>query len=267
MGDDKGMLWGELKNALEEWGAGRGRDMVTAVTQVVWVNWERGRACSFLNGGKVNGPQAYVERVGKRYQALSSFLRQLQVEKDAETWTEAIETFQLWSYNLLGRLNWRSNRTRYQLSVDLATDAAAEMVNAHFPYDVDFAPWAYVFVRNVCYRYMRDRLNGSRVPEEQLVNLEAWDGWLRNLADERAEARIHEAAEKEAWERRRELLLAAVEALPPSEKKVILLYYFEDLPFDEISERTGKKPNALYQYHFRALGRLRDSLEGQLAPT
>ena len=266
MGDDKWTLWGELKKALEEWGKGRDPDVVAAVTQVVWVNWERERACSFVDTGEVDGPRAYVERVGKRYQALSGFLRDLQVEKDAETWTEAIETFQLWAYNLLGRLNWRSNRARYQKSVDLATDAAAEMVTAHFPYDVDFAPWAYVFVRNICYRYMRERLNGSRVPEEQLVNLEAWDGWLRNVADERAEARIHEAAEKEAAERRREIVLAAVEGLPPSEREVIRLYYFEDLPFEVIAERTGKKPNALYQYHFRALDKLRQTLDGQLVP-
>ena len=263
MGDDKRSVWGELKDALEEWAAGRDAAEVEAVTRIVWVNWERERVCNFLDGGKVDGPRAYVERVAERYEQWSDYVRALQEEKEREAWEEALEKFQRWSYHLLGRLDFPSNAVRYRESVDLATDAAVEVMGAHFPYDVDFDPWAYVLVRNIFYRHMRDRLNGSRVPEEQLVNLEAWDGWLRNLADEGAEARIYEGEEKAARERERERLVAAVDELPPSEKEFILLYYFEGLSFGEIAERTGKSANALYQYHFRGLKRLRDALDGE----
>jgi len=262
MGDDKRELWGELKDALEAWGEGRRADLVEEVTHVIWANWERDRARKFVNGDQVRGPRAYVERVAEHYLRWSAYLRCLQEEKNAQAWAELLEKFQLWSYNLLGRLDFPANAVRYRKSVDLAADAAAEIITAHFPYDVDFDPWAYVVVRNICYRYMRDRLNGSRVPDEQLVSLDAYDGWLRNLADGRAEARIHEAAEEEARERERERLLAAVDSLPPSEQQLILLYYFEELTFEEIAERTGKTTNALYQYHFRALKKLRDALDG-----
>lgn len=267
MGDDKRKLWGELKEALRIWGQDRSPDLVEEVTRIVQVNWQRDRACHFMSGGKVNGPQAYVERVGERYQRLSPYVRSLQVDKETEAWEELMEKLQLWSYNLLGRLAFPSNAVRYRRSVDLATDAAAEILTAHFPYDVDFEPWAYVLVRNVCYRYMRAYLDGGKIPPERLVNLEAYDGWLRNLVDERAEERLHEAAEREAWKRTRAALLAAIEDLPPSEKEVIRLYYFEGLTFEEMAKRTGKRANALYQYHFRALGKLRDALDGGLPPT
>lgn len=265
MGDDRSILWGELQDALREWGEGRDGEVVEAVTHIVWANWERQRACTFIQGGKVDAARDYVHRVAARYQEWSDYLHSLQKEKDWAAWAEVIEKFQLWSYNLLGRIDFPSNRVRYRRSVDLATDAALEVMTAHFPYDVDFDPWAYVLVRNICYSYMRDRLNGSRVPESKLVNLEAWDGWLRNLADERAEARIHEAAEKEAQERMRERLLALVDDLPPSEQEVIRLYYFKGLSFEGIAERTGKSPNALYQYHFRGLKRLREALDGDIS--
>lgn len=262
MGDDKSRLWGELKDALEAWGEGRHPSLIDEVTRITWVNFQRDRACTFLDGADVDGPRAYVERVAEHYQRWSPYLHYLQVEKDAAAWTELLEKFQLWSYNLLGRMSFPANAVRYRLSVDLATDAAAEILTSHFPYDVEFDRWAYVLVRNVVYSAMRDRLNGSRVPEEQLVNLEAWDGWLRNVADERAEARIYEAAEREAREMGHDRLLAAVGELPPSEREVIRLYYFADLGFDEIAERTSKTPNALYQYHFRALKKLREALNG-----
>lgn len=265
MENDKRKLWGELEEALRIWGRDRSPDLVEEVTRVVRVNWQRDRACNFMDGGKVDGAQAYVERVGERYQRLSPYLHCLQEDKDKEAWAELMEKLQLWSYNLLGRMTFPSTAVRHRRSMDLATDAAMEILGAHFPYDVDFEPWAYVVVRNISYRYMTSR-NGSSVPPEVLVNLEAYDGWLQNLVDERAEERIYAGEEAVTWEEIRAALSEAIDELPPSEREVIDLLYFGGASFEEIAERTGKKANALYQYHFRALQKLHDALEDKLPP-
>jgi RNA polymerase sigma factor (sigma-70 family) len=41
------------------------------------------------------------------------------------------------------------------------------------------------------------------------------------------------------------------------EQTVLRLHYLEDLDFQEIGRRLGKKPNAVHQIHFRALAKLR----------
>lgn len=266
MEDEKRKLWGELEKALHEWGQDRPPKLVEEVARVVRVNWRRDRVRSFVAGGDVDGARAYVERVGERYQLLSPYLHCLQEVRDREAWEALMKKLQLWSYNVLGRMTFPSTAARYRRSVDLATDAAMEILGAHFPYDVDFDPWAYVLVRNISYRYMRSSQGGASVPPEELVNLEAYDGWLHNLVDERAEARIYAGEDKATREAIRKALSEAIDDLPPSDREVIELLYFEGLSFDEIAERTGKKANALYQYHFRALQKLHDALEDKLPP-
>ena len=52
-----------------------------------------------------------------------------------------------------------------------------------------------------------------------------------------------------------------VATLPPGDGEVARLWLLEQLDYDEIAERLGKKPNALYQSRSRINPRLREWLE------
>jgi RNA polymerase sigma factor (sigma-70 family) len=51
-----------------------------------------------------------------------------------------------------------------------------------------------------------------------------------------------------------EALLAGLSEL---EQEVVRLHYGDDMDFQEIGARLGKKPNAIHQIHYRALAKLR----------
>ena len=56
-------------------------------------------------------------------------------------------------------------------------------------------------------------------------------------------------------------LEAFVASLPPGDGEVAALWLLERLESDQIAERLGKQPNAVYQARFRILPRLREWLE------
>jgi len=53
-----------------------------------------------------------------------------------------------------------------------------------------------------------------------------------------------------------------VASLPPGDGEVAGLWLLEGLESDQIAERLGKQPNAVYQARFRIVPRLREWLEG-----
>ena len=63
--------------------------------------------------------------------------------------------------------------------------------------------------------------------------------------------------------RERAVLLAdALEKLPPHYREVFILRSLEHIPVEQIAERLGRSPNAVYKLWFRAMAALKRELEG-----
>ncbi len=62
--------------------------------------------------------------------------------------------------------------------------------------------------------------------------------------------------------RERAVLLAdALEKLPPHYREVFILRSLEHVPVDQIAQRLGRSPNAVYKLWFRAMAALKQELE------
>jgi RNA polymerase sigma factor (sigma-70 family) len=231
----------------------RGSELVAAVTLIIFTNLDKGRMQTFLERQDCS-PANYVQRVADHYEQWHDYVHAVQVEKRSDVWEPLYEQLQQWAFRLLPRIGYPAYVDRdeqLQQAQACATEAATVLLNAFFPYDVDFEPWAYVLLRNVTRKEMNRRIRPRLDVQKHQVELDAWDDWLHNLADPEGED------EQRLAELRADLLQLVAQLSSEARQQFILFYYFEEQSFEQIAAQMNKNLNSLYKLHSDALENLR----------
>ncbi len=112
--------------------------------------------------------------------------------------------------------------------------------------------WLMAIAHNVAISALRQRKETVDLHAVANQPLDGEDADLSGpLADQAREEELHG------------LLLQAIQQLTPEQQQVVYLRFFEGLSHQEIADRLGKRPGAVRAIQFRALGRLRQRLQGE----
>ena len=230
----------ELEASLKSLAKEKGNEIAIRIRPILYTNLDRGRIQGFTEG-KTNRVHDYVWRVATQYELLHSFIRQLQVERSSDVWGTIFISMEKWAYNFL--MKERYNIASLENAAECATEASITILDAYFPYDVDFETWAHVVVQHVCQKFVRKIRKKSAIPEESLVSL---DDTLENFKN----PLIQDEMQQKDLQR---TLLEIIAQLPPSRREVIELIYFRELSPKEVAKIMKKSVGAIYNLHFNAL--------------
>jgi RNA polymerase sigma factor (sigma-70 family) len=230
--------------------ADRGEMILTEVRSILFSNLDRGRIKKFTEQNSID-LQAYVLRVVQLYEKLREYLRSIQVDKADTEWIALKARLDHWAYSYLRKKGFRSTQETIKLSKDYASDAAITILNAYFPYDTEFEPWAFVLLQNVCRQKISKATRKSKIPDHLISEL---DDDLWRLADPGS-------VDIEGQTGMRQLIQDAIEKLSTRQKKqIIQLRYFKGFSFKEIADQLDKSINAVYKSHFDAMNDLHEIL-------
>jgi RNA polymerase sigma factor (sigma-70 family) len=238
----------KLRQILESILAQKADPIFIRIKPILLMNLDRGRIHGFI-GDDISLLDAYVERVAAQYQQFHPYIHKLQVERDDEVWAPLFEKLQEWAYNFLLRNNFSATLATHEIAMDCGTTAAMTLLDAYFPYDTDFEPWAHVITRNACLKFFRNETKKSVVPPQNIVELKET---LSNTDDSisTGQSRLENKNE----------VLAALAQLPSARRQVIERYYFDGESLPEIAQTMGKTVGAIHSLHFNALQDLRKIL-------
>jgi RNA polymerase sigma factor (sigma-70 family) len=218
---------------------------IASIRLILHTNLDRGRVEHFI-GSDIRRVGEYVRRVLEHYARLHSYIRSLQKERTDEVWQPLFKQLQTWAYNFLLRKGFVPGLSTRTIAEECATEAALRILDAHFPYDTEFDPWAHTTVTMTCFRFFRDGTKKSAVPPKNLVEL---DEQLPNLEDSGFKNQDD-----------RNALLQTMSGLSEARRQVIQLHYLDDVPLPEIATLMGKSAGAIHSLHFNALQDLRKIL-------
>lgn len=231
----------ELEKILADVAPQRGVHFTATLRPILLANLERGRIDFYLDHHAQAELHEYVWRVIEYYDRLSPYLRKIQQTKSSEVWEPLLQLLSKWAYRILQRIADLSTNLG-QLAAECAATAAGKILTAHFPYDTEFEPWAYVLVRNVCHQQLRhENRDLDPIDDEQIMQIP--DLATTDLAQVR--------------ELRQELLAAIEQLASVARQQVIVLHYFQGQSLPEIATLLGKTISAIYKLHFDALTELR----------
>lgn len=231
----------------------RGAELVQAVAPIIFTNLDKGRMQTFLERQNCT-PADYLQRVADHYEQWHDYVHTVQVERSSDAWQPLYEQLQQWAFWLLPRIGYPAYANReeqLEQAQACAAEAAIVLLNAYFPYDVDFEPWAYVLLQNVSRKEMNRRIKPRLDAQKHEVELDAWDDWLHNLTDPDGED------EQRLAELRVDLLQLVTQLSSEVRQQFILLHYFEEQPFEQIAPQMDRNLNSLYKLHSDALENLR----------
>jgi hypothetical protein len=129
----------------------RGTELVQAVAPIIFTNLDKGRMQTFLER-KNCSPGDYVRRVADHYKQWHDYVHAVQIERRSDAWQPLYAQLQQWAFWLLPRIGYPAyarQEEQLEQAQACAAEAAIALLNAYFPYDVDFEPWAYVLLQNV----------------------------------------------------------------------------------------------------------------------
>lgn len=233
----------------------KGKEFAQTINKILQINFDRKRIQRFLSENTTHTPEEYFQRVESYYEELSPYLHKLQIDKDAATWRELIQKFRSWAYRFLSR--WELEPSiRKQYTIDCSNDAAAVLINGHFPYDVNFEPWACTVVHNICRKHMRQAQNPRLIPDYKKQDIDQLKEWFPALA-----ANDHTNVEEQV--RKQYDLFLAIRQLSPKRRDVILRHYFQGMTFAEIAEQDNVRVDIIHKRHFDALKQLRKIFFGK----
>ena len=238
-----------LEEPLQALAESNGGSLAHQIKPILLANLDRGRIQGSMDGdpGRI---QEYVRRVAETFTALNPYLRQLQIDQSQEAWEPLYERMQTWAYNFFLRKGFTADENTREIAIECASDAALNLLSAHFPYDTEFDPWAHVLVQNACRKYIHKNLKKSMVPDDKKVELDD------ELPDPSAPLLEFSALQKEFGEE----MAHALDQLTEARRAVIHAIYFEELKPEEVAVRLGKSVGAIYGLQFHALEDLRKIL-------
>jgi RNA polymerase sigma factor (sigma-70 family) len=215
---------------------------IASIRIILHTNLDRGRVENFI-GNDIRRVGDYVRRVLAHYVRLHPYIQAVQKDRSDEVWQPLFKQLQVWAYNFLLRKNFVPGLSTSTIAEECATEAALRILDAHFPYDTEFDPWAHTTVTMTCFRFFRDGTKKSAIPPQNLVEL---DEKLPGLEESKLKNQDD-----------RNDLLQAMSALSESRRQVIQLHYLDDMPLPEIASLMGKSVGAIHSLHFNALHDLR----------
>lgn len=230
-----------LHQALNQLAVSCGENFTAEVASIVWKNKESGRVEWYLKNNKTSQPGDYVQRVAYYYTELYSYLYSLQIVKEEIAWAILYPKLFGWAKSILSKYCQGYNNL-YEITQDVTQKTFIAIVEATFPYDTDFNPWAYLVVRNIALGHTHF---DTIYKEPDANSLESIDFKLHQLGSSVEEQVIKENEIKALHE--------AITCLPYKQRQFIELYYLELKSYQEIAEITGSKNNTLYKLHFDAL--------------
>ena len=227
-----------------------GEELTLRITPIIKINNNRGRLKSHL--GESNnieeGVTTYIKKVAHFYKKLNPYIHQIQGERSADVWEELYAQLRDWAFHQLKKRKFPQNgdkNDRIEHADQCASEASATILRAHFPYDGEFKPWAYILLQHVVYKYL---LKNNPINDfvQSLVEIDAWEDWTQNLEDPQAQLTQTQTDQRHDVKQ-------AVEKLSSELRKTFIqLYYFENNSMAEIAMKMGKSTNALYKLHFDA---------------
>jgi RNA polymerase sigma factor (sigma-70 family) len=237
----------EIEEALESFAQELGGQTIDSIRPILYTNLDRGRIEGFITCCSIS---TYVKRVADHYMRLNAYIAKVQIERAEDVWADVFKNLREWAYNFLLRKNFDAGPATRDVADECATAAATKILDAHFPYDTDFEPWARVIVMNTCFKFFRDATKKSVVPAQNIVEL---DETLSNMDDP---VQLGEKQREEKSD-----LSRAISQLSNARRQVIELYYLDELPLPDIAKIMGKSVGAVHSLHFNALQDLRKILE------
>ena len=240
----------QLERALQEVGAQKGEEFCDRIRPIIIRNMDRGRVNFYLQDNSQATCQDFVNRVAEIYENLSPYMEQLQIEKSTEVWGPLYENLQKLAYSVLLRRGLLPGEDTYQIAIDSATDAAVALLQAQFPYDTDFDPWVYYFVKFACLKQIRTAMRAARRIAEQIFQDDLLD-WSINVDDQMDDRELNVD------------LVNALHKMADNRRQVLSLRYNHGLAFEEIAKRMGKSDNAVNQLHHNAIKQLHDLLASE----
>jgi len=235
----------EIEKTLQSIEDESGSQTAASIRLVLHANLDRGRVENFI-GNDISYVGEYVRRVIEQYARLNSYIQSVQSERLDMVWLPLFNQLQLWAYNFLLRKNFVPGPSTRAIAEECATEAALHILDAHFPYDTDFEPWAHTIITITCLRFFRYGTKKSVIPAQNIVEL---DDQLPNLED----TNLMNQDDKSD-------LLEAMSELSDARCQVIQLHYLDDMSLPEIAKVMGKSVGAIHSLHFNALQDLRKIL-------
>ena len=239
----------EIENSLKYLSAQRGDGIALKIRMILYANLDRGRIQSFVEGD-INLVRDYIMRVAEEYINLSPYINKLQIERATTVWEPLYKQMVLWAYKFFLKKGFRADINTQDIATECATEAAINVLRAHFPYDTDLEPWACVIVQNTCRKYIRGALKKSMIPQQDLIDL---DETLYNIQDPAYQ-------DQEYSKDLQSDILEAIAKLSAARRLVVELMYFTELTPVEIAKKIKKSVGAIYSLQFNALHDLRKIL-------
>jgi DNA-directed RNA polymerase specialized sigma24 family protein len=152
----------------------------------------------------------------EHYTRLHSHIQAVQKDRSDEVWQPLFKHLQAWAYNFLLRKNFVPGLSTRAIAEECATEAALRILNAHFPYDTDFAPWAHITVILACYRFFRDGTKRSVIHLQNLIELDEKIPGIEGSSPHNQDDRDD--------------LIKAMSELSESRRQAIQIHYLNDMP-------------------------------------
>ena len=237
----------EFEQGLYSIDVDRGEKFSAKIRPIVLENLKNGRGNFFLENIPNATPRNYVLHVVETYERLSPYIQQIQIERSSEVWEPLYEKLQRLAYNFLRKSGLYPGVSTFHLAVDCATDAATAILKAQFPYDTDFEPWAYNFVKFACLKYIEKAAKRSNNIKEVIFQDGSFDEFIV------PEMNSHK------WEMIIDVINAYL-GLTENRQQVLQYRYECGLSSKEIAIRMGKSVSAVDKLHFDAIRQLRQLL-------
>ncbi len=243
-------LHSEIEKSLQSLAEEKGEEIAMQIRPILVTNLDRGRVQGFTEG-QISRIRDYVSRVAERYELLHDFVYQIQILRSTDVWDPLFNELQTWCFKYLLRKSYNNpSIANEENATECAIDASQTIVNAFFPYDVDFDPWAHMIVIHVCQKFMRSTQKKSTVRDESLLAL---DELMETIKDPKPQDEEHQKDLAKT-------LAEAIAQLEGPRREVIRMIYFEGLSPKEVAQKLGKTVGAIYNLHFNALRDLKKIL-------
>lgn len=232
---------------------------VREITRIVQDNARADRHQKFKQPNKparVLTPTQYIDRVISYWANEAAWWYRLK-KHDEDVWHE----LRKWLERGARQIEWgRSQPQGYTLE-DFVQRAIEKFLVVEYPFDVDFAPWAFLILKRVIFGVARDKtdvLDNTPASLDELWDGDEGEGGETRLqpADARAEAFVRALADRAELER-------AVTRLTRAEREVFLLFFIEELSDEEIARKIKRARATVHARRHRALARLYYLLTGK----
>ena len=237
----------EFEQGLYSIDVDRGEKFSAKIRPIILENLKNGRGNFFLENIPNATPRDYVLHVVETYERLCPFIQEVQIERSPDYWESLYEDLQRLAYSFLRKKGLFPSESTFRIAVDCATEAAISLIQAQFPYDTDFEPWAYNFVKYACLKYIEKAAKRSNNIKEVIFQ----DGVLDEF--------IVPEMNSHKWGMIIDVINAYLK-LTENRQQVLQLRYECGLSSKEIAIRMGKSVSAVDKLHFDAVRQLRQLL-------